>query len=168
MAILLPLAQAGAATLHVPADYPRIQIAIDDAAAGDTVRVAPGIYSGPGNRDLRLGEKPLTLLGAGPAATLLDCEGDGRGFRLVDADEGTLVRGFAVMNAAAPGGDLPGKGAGILVVGGTPRIERCLFSGGRADYGGGLALEWDAAPRLKACVFRGNRAALAGDDIYSP
>ncbi len=155
-------------TLHVPADYLRIQSAIDAAATGDTVRVADGIYQGSGNRDLHLGARDLVLLGAGPAATILDCEGAGRGFRLVDAGEGTLIRGFTVMNAIATRSELPGKGAGAYLSGGSPRIERCLFTGGRADYGGGLACDWGATPSLKGCAFRNNRALLSGDDLYMP
>jgi polygalacturonase len=37
-------ATARASTRHVPADYPTIQSAIDAAANGDTVLVAPGTY----------------------------------------------------------------------------------------------------------------------------
>ncbi len=167
LALVLPLAQAGAVTLHVPGDYLRIQSAIDAAAAGDTVRVAEGIFSGPGNRGLDLRGKSLVLIGAGPGATLIDCEGRNRGFRLVGGEgRDTLIRGFTVLNGSAPGGDLPGKGGGIYCSGSSPRIECCHFRGGIADYGGGLAVEWEADPAISHCVFVGNRARIEGNDLW--
>ncbi len=163
---LFLVADARAATLRVPGDFRTIQPAINAAAGGDTVRVAPGIYQGPGNRDLLLEGKSIVLVGAGPGATLIDCEGAGRGFFLVDADAGTLLRGFTVLNGLAPEGDLPGKGGGALVIGGAPRFERCLFLGGRADFGGGLAAEWGARLAVRDCSFRDNRAGIDGDDLH--
>lgn len=166
LALLFIPALGAAATLRVPEDHSRIQPAIDAASAGDTLRVAPGIYTGPGNRDLTIEGKALSLIGAGPGATLLDCEGAGRGFRVVGGGAGTLIRGFAVLNAVAAGGDLPGKGAGLYCADASPRVERCLFSGGRADYGGGVAAAWGAALTLRNCAFLGNRATLEDDDFH--
>jgi len=164
LAILLALsapAAATAAVLHVPGDFPQIQQALNAAQPGDTVRVAAGIFAGPGNRGLDTRGKALSLLGAGPGATVLDCEGAARGFLLQgDADTRCLVRGFTVLRGAAE------KGAGALCEGTSPRLESCQFLDCRADYGGGLASTWEAAPRLRACVFVGNRARLGGDDLY--
>jgi len=42
--IFLSSAPMEAATIHVPDDFPTIQAAIDAAAEGDTVLVAPGTY----------------------------------------------------------------------------------------------------------------------------
>ena len=52
---------------HVPSQVYPIQDAIDSAAVGDTVLIAPGIYRDNGNRDLTLssnhqmGQKQLSL-----------------------------------------------------------------------------------------------------------
>ncbi|MBX3373940.1 MAG: hypothetical protein KF817_08895 [Phycisphaeraceae bacterium] len=70
-------APAGATTVrHVPADYATIQQAISAAVPGDTVLIAPGVYTGPGNRDLDPGGRSIEIRGAdGAAETIIDCEG---------------------------------------------------------------------------------------------
>ncbi len=65
-----------AASLHVPADYPTIQAALDAARVADTVLVAAGTYRGDGNRDLDFRGKDLVLRSEkGRDATWIDCEG---------------------------------------------------------------------------------------------
>jgi len=150
-----------AATLRVPGDFPFIQRAIDAAAPGDTVRVAAGIFSGPGNCDLDTRGKPLFVIGAGLGETLIDCEGAAAGIRFGGEGEGrSLLADFTVLRPAAA------RGAGLYCAGGRLRVERCAFIGGRADWGAGLAAEWEAELHLQACRFSGNRAALGGDDLY--
>jgi hypothetical protein len=66
-------------TLHVFPDgtglFPTIQSAIDAATLMDTVLLAPGVYTGVGNRKLDFGGKDITLRGEGdPEVTILDCE----------------------------------------------------------------------------------------------
>ena len=41
-------------TIRVPFDYPTIQEAVDASEEGDTVIVADGIYTGPGNNLIAL------------------------------------------------------------------------------------------------------------------
>lgn len=44
-----------------PADFSNIQAAIDDSNNGDTVLVAPGTYTGNGNRDISFKGKAITI-----------------------------------------------------------------------------------------------------------
>jgi hypothetical protein len=63
-----------AATLCVahgwPACHSSIQSAVNAASAGDVIRVAPGVYK----EDVTIG-KPLSLVGAGSNATIIDATG---------------------------------------------------------------------------------------------
>ena len=57
-------------TIHVPADYPTIQAAINSASAvtNDTVLVSPGVY----NEAVSFNGKPVLLISAsGPGATMI-------------------------------------------------------------------------------------------------
>jgi len=63
LVVLIVAGAAGATVWHVPADFATIQPALNAADDGDTVLVAPGTYTGTGNRDLDLLGKDLRVIG---------------------------------------------------------------------------------------------------------
>src|SRR5437763_1278627 len=76
--MLVAGAAIGSATLTVPAAFPTIQAALNAAASGDTVLVANGVYSGPGNVNLDFNGKAITLRSAGGRdACVIDCQSAG-------------------------------------------------------------------------------------------
>ncbi|MHC4742289.1 MAG: right-handed parallel beta-helix repeat-containing protein, partial [Planctomycetota bacterium] len=135
----------GDGILYVPSQYPTIQAAIDWAESGDTVIIAPGIYTGEGNRDIDFLGKAITVRSTAPSdssvvgATVIDCEG------LPD----DLHRGFIFKN---------GEDANSIVSG-------LAIKGGYADYGGAIYCEGSAGPSIKYCTIAGN-TAREGGGIY--
>src|SRR5262245_14527329 len=61
MGVLMAATSARAATRHVPSEFATIQAGIDAAAAGDTVLVAPGVYSRYDTRATSSGELTACL-----------------------------------------------------------------------------------------------------------
>ncbi|RPJ42375.1 MAG: hypothetical protein EHM19_10520, partial [Candidatus Latescibacterota bacterium] len=145
---------AEARTWHIQpdglGDAPTIQAGVDSALSGDTVLVASGLYTGPGNRDISIeGKAILVASEGGPSVTTIYCEGAGRGFDVSPgAGETATVRGFSIR-----GGDAE-MGGGVRLRGGTgacPRLVDCRVIGNEASYGGGGVY---VTNRVVGCVRR--------------
>ena len=79
--LAVPGAGAGrAAEIHVPADAPTLQAAIDRAAPGDTVVLDPGIY--PGGDVVPAAKHDLTIRGADRNEVVLDGAFGGAGMTI--------------------------------------------------------------------------------------
>ncbi len=127
LALLLVSGSAGmlsAATIHVPADRPTLQAGIDHAVTGDTVLVAPGTYSGAGNRDILIDGKDIALIGTGGSAqTLIDLylpSGWRFGFQLRGQTRQMLIRGFTISHGY---GEYVVSSGGINIETGSPTLE---------------------------------------------
>lgn len=150
---------AHAATVRVPADQPTIQAGIDAAAEGDTVLVAPGTYTGDGNKNLAFSRTNRVLRSeAGPDSTVIDCEGVGRGFYLDSFEtEASVIEGFTITGAV---GDV--DGGGLYLSYSRPTIIDCHITGNAAqDFGGGVYV-YGASPTFIECTITGNVAKHGG------
>lgn len=166
-AVLAAGAPAGAAVLEVPAEHPTLQAAVDAAADGDVVRVAPGVY----RENLVLAGKAVLLAShaAGPddprvARTVID-GGGGTAVRVeADAGPGTALRGFTVtgaedgVSASGPlrleASRVVGNTDGVDLEGGARAVIRdCLLADNADD---GLDLDGDSSAVLEDNEIRDN------------
>ncbi len=120
--------------LRVPSQYATIQAAVDAAAPGDTVLVADGTYRGPGNRDIDLAGKAITVRSEhGPGTCVIDCEGTSpephRGFRVANYESSaTRIEGFMIEFGLAPAEpNCPSSGGGLFIYSANPTIRNCVF-----------------------------------------
>jgi hypothetical protein len=83
-----------------PAGPLTIQDAINGAADGDTILLAPGTYTGPGNRAVRFGGKEVVVISeAGPDQTVIDCEEQDNAFSLINGEgQDAVIEGITITN----------------------------------------------------------------------
>ncbi len=169
-----------AETRHVPAEHTTIQGAIDACVDGDTVIVAPGTYTGDGNRDIDFKGKAIIVRGSDPndpdivAGTIIDCEGTEadphRGFYF-HSEEGadSELAGLTIMNGYGPhearaNGYSAGGGLAILS---DPSITLCVVSHNYAQaYGGGVYIGPFSETIVSHCSIRNNSVGSYGGGIY--
>ena len=152
-----------AATIHVPADRPSIQAGINAAVEGDTVRVAPGVYS---ERIDFCGKAITVQSDAGAEVTIIDGGHDGTVVTFSSGEPAeTVLEGFTIRNGYA------WYGAGIYCRNSSPTIENCRISDNSADVdhadakGGGIYCYDNSSPTIRGCTITGNSTSDDGGGI---
>jgi len=141
--------------IHVPADYPTIQEAINAASHGDEIIVADGVYTGEGNRDIDFLGLTITVRSEnGPDACTIDCEEEDRAFHFRNAETNeSVLQGFTITNGMARRGiDEFGGGAIACTEGSDPTIANCRLTGNQSvNDGGGAIFCENSNPRIVEC-----------------
>lgn len=147
---------ADAFTINVPADSLTIQAGIDGAAAGDTVLVADGTYSGPGNVAIDFLGKRITVR---TESASIDCANESTGFYFISGEDSlSILEGFTVGSGATTG-----YGGGMVIAfDSSPVIGDCAFTRCDANYGGAVYCAYGAEPRLEKCVLDNNTGNMGG------
>ena len=148
-----------------------IQRAIDSASDGGTIVVAPGTYTGSGNRDIDFRGKAITVRSVDPndptivANTVVSCEGSVHtrrgGFEFV-SNEGpaSSLHGISIV------GGYTSDGGAIRIYNSSPTITRCRFVNNSANFGGAIECSGEypnlAKPIIDSCQFENNTAYFGG------
>ena len=158
-----------------------IQPAIDAAASGDEILVAPGTYYLSGSEVYIPIEKALTLRSTQSRGAIIDAQNASRGLRIDGTNsviEGFTVRsgkpdslayggGILLVRAATVRdclvwGNWAAAGAGITVSSGATNslVEDCTIEGNTATNGagGGVVLYENSRGRINRCIIRDNNA----------
>ncbi len=148
--------------------YPTIQAAVDAAVDGVILELAPGVYTGPGNRDVRVSGKQLEFRGqtGDPADCVLDCLGDGeqrhRAFKATGDPGGPPVvfSGLTIRNGAAADLISPGREGGA-----DAGVHDAVDDTVSVEVPGGGAVVIQGVPaRFFDCVFESNSGLAAPGD----
>lgn len=149
-------------------DYERIQDGINAASEGDSVIVRPGMYAGPGNRNLSFGGTNITLTSLGNiATTIIDCQGQDRAFYLVNTGEDTtcVISGFTIRNGYGNG-----DGGGILAHGAALTVQECVIEDCSASLNaGGVYFGYNTRlgrSIIKDCTLSGNHTVYRGGGVF--
>lgn len=163
-------------------DAPTIQAGVDSAQAGDSVLVAPGLYTGvnpaPSGTALVVMKSGVTVLSEmGAAATILDAEQNGRVFYISGVDETATIKGFTMLGgelgARVAGDRASGQkavihsGAGLWIFQGSAlTITESIIQDNHADGPGGAMHIQASSPTISHCTFVGNSTGANGGAIY--
>ncbi|MBN2134876.1 MAG: hypothetical protein JW737_04025 [Acidobacteria bacterium] len=133
-----------------------IQAGLDVAGDGEQVIVAPGTYTGNGNRDLQFSSKDMHLLSEkGPLQTIIDCQASSinghNGIMFYYETPKAVVKGFTIKNGYLESY----SGGGIACSYSHPTILDCRIENCSAVYGGGIAMWW-SNPLIANCIINNN------------
>jgi parallel beta-helix repeat protein len=151
--------------LNTGVQYQTIQQAIDDSNDGNTIVVTPDTYTGTGNKDIDFHGKAITVQSSDPnnwavvAATIIDCQSSGRGFRFYTGeDTNSVVKGLTITN----GGDTY-EGGAIHCTGSSPSIINCIIRDNVTNgNGAGIYCGYDSNAVINNCLITSNTFSPSG------
>jgi hypothetical protein len=159
-------------------DYGTIQAAVDAAEAGDTIKVAAGVYNQVNNHggspQVVYLDKSVTLIGGYTTAfveppdrignpTIVNAQQQGRGI-YITGEITPVVEGFRITGGKMPGfGDFFGGGIYVLTATATLRYNHIYDN--YANHGGGIYLKQSDAS-LRHNVIFSNTAEYFGGGVY--
>ncbi|GEM_PF-4512821 len=142
---------------HVPSDYPTIQSAVNACANGDTVLIADGIFTGPGNRGIVFNTlHTLTIQSEnGPDACIIDCQQLDRAFLVGGYLRNFSLSGLTIQNGISTGN---GHGGAMQLEAVTIDMLDCNLINCACSKNGGAVYALNSTLRIARCNFSNNQA----------
>ncbi len=168
--------QATTITLHPDGtgDYPTIQSAVQAATNGDTIELTSGTYSGPGNTDVSINNKSLTLRSqmGDPTQVTINCQAgpsDPHRALMVTGSQssGTLIEGITVINGFGYPTTIHSAGAIFIGTNSHTTVRRCVFENNHVGMtwdhaGGAVYVDYHSTGTFEECEFIDNSAYFGG------
>jgi len=162
LALMLPFSVSLGTVIRVPSEAPSIGDAIDASSDGDTVLVAPGIYTGLMNTALYFAGTSVSLLSEdGADVTAIDGGGVRPGL-IVGDGANVVLEGFTVQDVYAFAGS-----ALRIAQGSTVAVRNCRFLNCRASNGAVVDCTSEAAAAFEDCLFQDNSATVKGGVAFN-
>ena len=151
-AATLPVA-ATTTTIHVPADKPTIQAAIDGAANGDAVLVSDGTYM----ENIDFKGKAITVKSVnGPATTIIDGGGLDIVVKFVTQEtSSSVLAGFTIRNGR-PSANNFYDGGGIAIASSSPTIQNNIITANFGCTGVGIGVSF-GSPLIQGNTITNNQ-----------
>jgi hypothetical protein len=161
-ALLLTASSFAGTIIHVPANQPTIQAAINAATNGDTVLVAPGTYY----ENINFNGKAITVKSSnGAKVTIID--GGALAPVVTFSSSGTLssvLSGFTVQNGTSTFNSNY-EGGGIYVANSSPTIKNNIVQNNTACAAGAGIGVYFGSPLIQNNIIRNNRqSGCSGGD----
>ena len=161
MLIIVPLASA--AIRRVPSEYSTIQDAVYACQEGDTVLVAPGVYTGYGNYNISVGKSITIKSEQGPLSCIIDCGGTRNayeyhyGFGVGGANP--VLEGFMIIDAST---------GAVGCSDSTFIIRNCIIAGNWSSIRGGAISSVNSDVSIRNCIITGNIAKTGINQAGEP
>ena len=149
-------------TIRVPLHYPTIQEAINAAANGDTVLVAPGTYI----ENINFAGKAITVTSeAGPEVTLIDGNRVNSVVKFMSGEgRSSVLSGFTVWNGRSRYDIVgSGNGGGVTVEYSSPTITGNIIVNNRGCVGAGISIHF-GSPLIQRNTITNNRLSECTGD----
>jgi parallel beta-helix repeat protein len=145
-----------AAVIHVPADQPTIQAAINSAQNGDTVLVAPGTYF----ENINFSGKAIRITSStGYAVTIIDGIYNYQSVVTFDTGEGlrSVLDGFTIQHGSGTN-----YGGGVSISNTSPTVTHNLIKNNSCGPGGGGIGLYFSSALIEDNVISNNTLTLSG------
>ena len=162
---LLPLAGVAQARTHrIPQDFASLQAAVSLATDGDTLFLAPGIYSEPAlptefGPTMLVLDTALTIIGSSEGDVVLHGGYQGRILLAETGASGSRLEGLQFRGGLAWAGGAIHQRCALLM------IDGCDFMDNSAERAGGAIFTGDGSVSCSGCLFDGNRSGDLGGGL---